>query len=65
MKLFPCKHPLDKVRLLSVITSPPPQGSVYQTTEEKFFCTHCGEGITKKYETLYDESDYVRPNSLL
>ena len=48
-KLFPCKHPLDKVRLIKCGTEPYDHVSINQTTTEDYICLNCYEMVTKKY----------------
>ena len=61
-KLFSCKHPLDKVRLIKVGTVPHDHSAINQTTTEDYMCLSCYEMITRTYKTFDSESGYVVPD---
>ena len=59
-KLFPCKHPLDKVRLIKCTSSPSADGN-HTLVYEQYICHHCLEEVTKSYECMTEKyAEFLR-----
>lgn len=54
-KLFPCKHPLDKVKLVS--TTKTKASSIHYDHKLEYLCAHCSATIVKEFETMTHEFD--------